>query len=159
MADKMNLKELLIRMIKADIEKQRQSFESARQASIDAPGRMQSRYDTMGIESAWVADGLARAIQEKVLNLKYLETFQWDESPVCVGIGSIVKILSSDSPDPEYFFILPVLSGYELCENGLTVTTLSPETPLGKVLIGKKAGEKIPVTFPIHRIITIEELI
>ncbi|GAB61726.1 MAG: hypothetical protein DWB56_00640 [Candidatus Jettenia sp.] len=159
MVDKTNLKEQFIRMVKTDIEKQRQSFESARQASIDAPGKMQSRYDTMGIESAWVADGLGRALREKELNLKYLETFQWTEFRICVGIGSIVKILSSDTPDPEYFFVLPVLSGYELCENDMTITTLSPETPLGKVLLGKKTGEKIPVNFPTHRTITIEELI
>ncbi len=157
--NKTHLKERLITMIKADIEKQRQSFGSARQASIDAPGRMQSRYDTTGIESAWVADGLARALREKESNLRCLESFHWSESTTYVSIGSVVKILSSDSPAPEYFFVVPVLSGYEFFENGLTITTLSPETPLGSVLVGKKGGEKIEVNFPTRRTITVEELI
>lgn len=159
MVNKTHLKERLITMIKADIEKQLQSFESARQASIDAPGRMQSRYDTTGIESAWVADGLARALREKESNLKCLEAFHWTESNTYVSIGSIVKILSSDSPAPEYFFVIPVLSGCELYENGLTITTLSPETPLGSALMGKKVREKIEVNFPLRRTITVEELI
>lgn len=159
MVNKTHLKERLITMIKADIEKQRQSFESARQASIDAPGRMQSRYDTTGIESAWVADGLARALREKESNLKCLEAFQYTETATYAKIGSIVKLLPSDSPDHEYFFILPVLSGCELHENGTTITTISQETPLGRALIGKKVGEKIEVNFPMRRIITVEELI
>ena len=62
--DKIHLIEKLTTMLKASIEGQQKSFESARQASVDAPGRMQSRYDTTGIESAWVADGLAMALRE-----------------------------------------------------------------------------------------------
>jgi transcription elongation GreA/GreB family factor len=157
--DKIHLIEKLTTMLKASIEGQQKSFESARQASVDAPGRMQSRYDTTGIESAWVADGLARALREKESNLKCIEAFRYPESAAYAKIGSIVKILSSDSPDYEYFFILPVLSGCELHENGTTITTISPETPLGRALIGKKAGEIIEVNFPMRRTITVKELI
>lgn len=149
----------LITMLRTSIEEQKKSFESARQTSIDSAGRMQSRYDTMGIESAWVADGLARALREKESNLKCLEAFEGTESADYARTGSIVKILSSDSPDHEYFFILPVMSGCELCENGTTITTLSPETPLGRALIGKETGEQIEVNFPVRRTVTIEELI
>jgi len=42
----------LIDIVKKNIETQKMSFEFARQTSLDAPNRMQSRYDTMGIESA-----------------------------------------------------------------------------------------------------------
>ncbi|MCF6147514.1 MAG: GreA/GreB family elongation factor [Candidatus Kuenenia sp.] len=156
--NKIHFIEKLITMLKASIEEQKKSFESARQASIDSAGRMQSRYDTMGIESAWVADGLARALHEKESNLRYLETFHCTEPATYARVGSIVKTTSSDSPDHEYFFILPVMSGCELCENGTVITTLSPETPLGRALIGKEAGEKIEVNFPVRRTITIEEL-
>lgn len=159
MLNKINLKEQLITTIRADIEKHQKSFESVKQASIDAPGRMQSRYDTMGIESAWMADGLAKNLIEKEKNLIHLETCHFTDTAKCIGVGSIVGISSSDSPIPEYFFLLPVFSGYELQEKDLTITTLTPETPLGKVLIGRQAGEKIVVNFPLRRTITVEILI
>lgn len=157
--NKKNLIELLITTIKADIEKQRKAFESARHTSIDAPGRMQSRYDTMGVESAWVADGLAKALNEKESYIKRLETFQFGVSSDRICVGSIVGILSSESSIIEYFFILPVASGYKLQEKDITITTLTPATPLGKTLIGKQVGEEIEIHFPKPRTIIIEELI
>ena len=159
MINKTTLKEQLIAIIKADIEKHRKSFESAKQASIDAPGRMQSRYDTMGIESAWVADGLAKTLVEKEKNLMHLEACHFADTAGCICLGSIVALSSSDSPTLEYFFLLPIFSGYELEERNITITTLTPETPLGKVLIGKQRGEKREVNFPCRRTITVEVLI
>lgn len=159
MINKKNVLEQLIVVIKTDIEKLRKSFESAKQASIDSPGRMQSRYDTMGIESAWVADGLAKSLNEKESNLTSLENFKFIESSERVCLGSILGISSSDSPTLEYFFILPVFGGYELQEKDITITTITPETPFGKVLIGGQIGKKIEISFPTRRTITIEKLI
>ena len=157
--DKNKIIERLIAKIKADIEKQKKSYKAAKHASIDSPGRMQSRYDTMGVESAWVADGLAKALDEKKSYVARLETFPFNESSDRICLGSIVGISSNESPALEYFFILPVASGYELQENDLKITTLTPETPLGKILIGKEVGEEIEIHFPEIRTIIIKKLI
>jgi len=159
MIDKKNLIKQLIALIDNDINNQRKAFEIARQTTIDVPGRMQSRYDTMAIESAWVADGLAKALNEKEMSKARLLTLKLDESfKNNVRIGSIVEISSSDTSKLEYFFILPVASGYSLIEKDKKMTTLTPTTPLGKVLIGKEVGDEIEVNFPTKRLICIEKL-
>ena len=158
MLDKQELLTQLIAQIKDDIDKQRKSFEFARNTSVDAPGRMQSRYDTMGVESAWVADGLAKALNEKEMYISRLANFQFGEVADNVCLGSIIGISSEGASLLEYYFILPVASGYKLQVGDTTIVTLTPATPLGKTLIGKQVGDEIDVNFPKQRTITIEEL-
>lgn len=157
--NKKALLDQLIDILKKNIEIQRKSFESARQTSLEAPGRMQSRYDTMGIESAWVADGLAKSLIEKEKSVTQLESFKFGDTVNRVCLGSVVGISSGESLSKEYFFILPTASGYQLCENVITITTLTPTTPVGKALIGKQIGEDIEIQIPRHRTIVIEDLI
>lgn len=159
MFDKKNLLTQLISLIQDDIEKQRKSFEFARNTSIDAPGRMQSRYDTMGVESAWVADGLAKALNEKEMYIARLQTFQFNELSNNICLGSIIVISDGESSSLEYYFILPVASGYKLKERDITLTTITPLTPIGKVLIGKQVGEEIKIQFPKPRTIVIKEVV
>lgn len=158
MINKTSLLSELIDLIRSDIAEQRKSFDFARQTSIDAPGRMQSRYDTMGVEAAWVADGLAKSLNEKEMHIVRLQKIQINESPKNVCIGSIVVISSDDSSPQEHYFILPVASGYKLQAENLSITTLTPLTPLGKVLVGKEVGDEIEVKFPKPRSVVIEQI-
>jgi|GEM_PF-2044655 hypothetical protein len=159
MIDKKSLLQQLISLIQADIEKQKKSFARAKRESADAPGRMQSRYDTMGIESAWVADGLAKALNEKELSLRRLQTFMFSNSTPDVRLGSIVVVSSLDSSALEYYFILPTASGYKLQDQGSTIVTLTPITPLGKLLIGRRVNDDFDVQFPKPRTLVIEEIL
>jgi len=159
MFDKKNLLTQLISLIQADIEKQRKSFEFNRRASIDAPGRMQSRYDTMGIESAWVADGLAKALNEKEKCIDRLLTFKFNEFYTKVCLGSIVVVSDYESSSIEYYFVVPVASGYKLREKDITLITITPSSPLGKALMGRQAGEEVEIQFPKSRTIVIKEVL
>ena len=158
MIDKKELLSCLILLIKDDIEKQRRSYESARNASIDAPGRMQSRYDTIGVESAWVADGLAKALNEKEMFINRLANFRLDEVGDKVSLGSIIGISTEGTSLLEYYFMLPVAGGYKLQVGDKTIITLTPITPLGKTLIGKQVGDEIDIKFPKERTIVIDEV-
>lgn len=50
--DKFRAFELLIVNLEEKIARIRQGYECARRTSVEAPGRMHSRYDTMGIRLA-----------------------------------------------------------------------------------------------------------
>jgi hypothetical protein len=159
MIDKLELLNRLILLIKNDIEKQTASFEYARRASMDAPGRMQSRHDTTGVESAWVADGLAKTLNEKEQHITRLTDFHFSEAGDNVHLGSIVSISTGDSSMLEHYFILPIAGGYKLQIQDVTIVTLTTATPMGKALIGKQIGDVIEMKFPIERTILIEELV
>lgn len=158
MFDKKNLITQLICLIQADIASQKTSFEFVRQTSIDAPGRMQSRYDTMGVEAAWVADGLSKSLNEKEMYIVHLQKLQFNESSKHVCGGSIVAISSDDFSSLEYYFILPVASGYKLQTNDFTIVTLTSLTPMGKALMGREVGEEIKIKFPKSRSVVIERI-
>ncbi len=141
MLNKANLLLQLIEKLKTDLENQQKSFESARQASIEAPGRMESRYDTMGIESAWVADGLSKSLDEKKSFIARLEAFRFNDPTDCVSVGSIVVLSSASSPTLEYFFILPVASGYKLREDKETIVTITKQSFVNESMDSLTNGE------------------
>jgi transcription elongation GreA/GreB family factor len=46
-----------------------------------------------------------------------------------------------------------------LKEKDITLNTITPLTPIGKVLIGKQVGEEIEIRFPKPRTIVIKEVL
>ena len=65
-----------------------------------------------------------------------------------IGLGAIVEIEDCESGEGRTFFIAPVGAGTQLTGPGgdghLSVVT--PASPIGRAVIGKKAGESVDVT-------------
>src|SRR5437588_11599445 len=101
----------IVTRLETEIKKLRESFEEAKLTSIEAPGRMQSRYDTMGVEAAWVADGLAKSIEEKAEGTYRLKNVRLPDSPERVSIGCIVGIGPEGSAIENLYFFLTACGG------------------------------------------------
>jgi len=138
---------MLIEQISLEIDAQKKSLDSARMLSIESPGRMQSRYDSTAIESAWVADGLSRALAEKRRNIELLFNLRMVKICDRIVISSVVTLEIEDkvTPSIKSYFIVPVASGYKLETDERVVFTLTPEAPLGRALLEKKVGDEVIV--------------
>ena len=158
MINKKSLLNQLISIIKDEIHSHEKSFKAAKNAAIESPHRMQSRYDTMAIESAWVADGFAKALIEKQLSLQQLENLQIKEKIERVCLGCVVGVSFNETSNIEYFFIVPVASSNKIYHNNRLITTLTPATPLGRALIGKEIGDTSKISITQNRAFTIAEL-
>jgi len=147
--NKIYLVEHLIAAMRAEISELRRSFEQARETTVTAPCRMQSRFDTKGVEAAWVADGLARALKEKDRQIAELERFRPDNGNGKVAIGSVVELLHAEGGGREIYFIVPAGGGREIESCRLVIKTVTSTAPLGNAMIGKKDGEEVVI--PIER--------
>ena len=144
--DKEALLAEIIRQLEDEIKKLRESFEEAKLTSIEAPGRMQSRYDTMGVEAAWVADGLAKSLEEKVEGVYRLKNFKLPENPEKVSLGCIVGIGREDAGVENLYFILPACGGMNMViDNNAIVQTVMPQAPVARALIGKSLEDEVLV--------------
>jgi hypothetical protein len=136
----------IIRKLEAEIKKLRESFEEAKLTSIEAPGRMQSRYDTMGVEAAWVADGLAKSLEEKVEGTYKLKNFTLPENPEKVSLGCVVGIGPEDGGVVNLYFILPACGGISITvDNNMIIQTVMPQAPVARALIGKSLDDEVIV--------------
>jgi hypothetical protein len=134
----------IIHKLEAEVKQLRESFEEAKLTSIEAPGRMQSRYDTMGVEAAWVADGLAKSIEEKVEGVYKLKNFRMPEDPERVSIGCLVGIGPENGDIESVFWILPACGGISIpIDDNLTLQTVMPQAPVARALIGKSLDDEV----------------
>ncbi|MCU1265693.1 MAG: hypothetical protein JWM21_2011 [Acidobacteria bacterium] len=145
--DKTALLEGIIRTLEEEIKTLRASFDEAKLTSIEAPGRMQSRYDTMGVEAAWVADGLAKSIEEKAEGTYRLKNVRLPDSPERVSIGCIVGIGPEGSAIENLYFILPACGGMSIPidNSNLTLQTVMLQAPVARALIGKSLDDEVNV--------------
>ncbi|MBP9771546.1 MAG: hypothetical protein KBD16_01325 [Candidatus Pacebacteria bacterium] len=118
----------------------------------EAPGAMESHSDTDKNLYGRQAGGQQEAIGAMEIEYTLMETLVFPESAVA-GVGSLVT--TKDEKGESRYFILPGGGGIKLRENDVEVIVVTPSTPLGLILLGKKAGEVVAVG---SRILTIVEI-
>ncbi len=151
-------KQLLQKLIEKMEEKEKETsaqIERNRQAAIESPGRMQSRYDSMKQELSYLVDSLYKRLgdlKKEILNLK---KFSADETSFSkVGLGTIVEVESNK--EKKVFFMLPAGAGETVQDKELgEITILTFASPLGKSLFGKVEDEEITITAKKYLIIKI----
>ena len=143
--DKRRLLGAVIQAVKEEIESLKVAYKHARETSIVSPTRMQSRYDTMGVEAAWKADTLARSIKEKAQALEYLERVPLSSGPLRAAVGTVVAIGPDGGQVREFYFILPAGGGQRihLADGTPEVVTITFQAPLAQNLVGRRVGDAI----------------
>ena len=144
--DKTKILEYVIRETESEIDKLKAELAHAKHAKLEAPGRMQSRYDTMGIEAGWMADSLAKALGEKSAALIALQKFSLPTTPPRVAPGAIVGLGPRGGAVEDYYFILPAAGGasYKVQDSQLEVAVITPQAPIARSILGKTVGAEVP---------------
>lgn len=136
------------RIVTAILEKLRAEFDTrhatskkARATGNDPETKAEGKYDTRSTEENYLADGLAKqafaAMQAAAIFEKFpLRDFGSDEP---IDTGALVELEFPGARD--WFFIGPAAGGMEVELDGKTITVITPASPLGGQLIGRKAGE------------------
>lgn len=148
---KRQLVDALVREIEESIERLKVSFESTRQAAIQAPGRMQSRYDTTKEEQSKVADGIGMQILKHEAALASVRSFSrsGEQTGDVVTTGSLVLVKSA--VEEVYFLIVPSGAGRTVVVEDKEITSISPEAPIAAALLGHRSGDQVIFTIGTER--------
>jgi len=108
--------------------------------------KAENKYDTRGLEAAYLAGGQARQAKEILDSIKVYESLivKAFASGDPVDLTALVK-LETDGAQSMYF-IGPRSGGLEIMSGRNEVTVITPQSPLGQTLIGKKSGERWTTT-------------
>ena len=103
--------------------------------------------DTRGIEAGYLAKGqsvraaeIKRALRE--LQALPVRAFTKDEPVIA---GALVVTKDTDSQARAQVFIAPAGGGIKLVIAGVSVQVVTPSSPLGDALMGKRAGDQVNV--------------
>ena len=116
----------------------RASHEEATHESSKAEGK----YDTRGLEAAYLAGGQARQAKEIVDSIKVYEALVTRDflpgDPV--DLTALVELKVDGAPAT--YFIGPKNGGLEFTVRRKEIMVITPQSPLGQNLMGRKAGER-----------------
>ena len=136
----------LVRKIVAALSENLEVLEKAARAShaeaTHESSKAESKYDTRGLEAAYLAGGHARQAKEILDSMKIYESltmknFAADEP---IDVTAVVE-LEADGIQSSYF-IGPRNGGLEIKVEQKEVTVITPQSPLGRNIIGKRAGHR-----------------
>jgi len=117
---------------------------TAHAASIHEENIPDNKYDTLGLEASYVAQGQANRAQEIKLALetfKQLTLQSFDEDSE-IRLTALV-MLRADDGSVKHVFIGPREGGLKVIDQDCEIMVITPGSPLGKSLIGKRCGDRI----------------
>ncbi len=141
---KMN-KAKLTKQIAASLRESLVILENAARAShaeaTHESSKAENKYDTRGLEAAYLAGGQARQVKEIMASIELYESLATrafvPNEPV--DLTALVE-LSADGVSSLYF-IGPKNGGLDIKHERNEITVITPSSPLGRSLMDKTAGE------------------
>jgi hypothetical protein len=132
---KQTILDAVIQALEKELERQtRANVQSNAGAAFSAAGAEKQR-DTTGFEAAFLAKGYANHVQELQHQLDELKAMPIEDfTGQEIDIGAVVEVELEGAAD--LYMLLNCGGGTEVTVEGRTVTVITPESPLGKSLMG-----------------------
>jgi transcription elongation GreA/GreB family factor len=144
--DKKLLVSLIINNVKEELSQAINAANEAHAAAVDDQSVAETQYDTLAIEASYLAEGQSRRVkilQDALFSYKALALLTFDENKP-IALSALVQ-LNSDKNKQHWFFIGPAAGGFRCQINEQLITVVTPDSPIGKVLIGEYIDETISV--------------
>ena len=132
---KQTILDAVILALEKELERQaRANIQSNAGAAFSAAGAEKQR-DTTGIEAAYLARGYANHVQELTRQIDELKALKIEDfSGQEIDVGAVVEVDLGGEAD--LYMLLNCGGGTEVAVDGQAVTVITPESPLGAVLMG-----------------------
>lgn len=143
----MNKRDLLARII-AKLNAELQALTTAALAThaeaTDEENKAEDKYDTRGLEASYLAHGQSKAAEEAaqaVAQFSALPVREFNPGEP-ISLGALVRL---DHRGTYYYFMGPRAGGTEVDLAGQVVLVITPQSPLGRQLLGRKQGDRLPL--------------
>jgi len=143
-------KELLHKKILSALNTLRQNaIEAAMQAYKTATHEeniADNKYDTLGLEASYLAQGQANRVAECEASLTAFSKLNITHftQQSAISLGALIYLMD-DQGSQQILFLAPVSGGLKINYGELKITIITPSAPLGKKLIGCYVDDEIEV--------------
>ena len=141
MIDKTQVLAALVAKLQAELSLLTKAAHMAKDEATNEESRAESKWDTRGQEAAYLAEGQAKIATELVEAINLIRDLDITPAPEFGGIrpGSLFAL---DQPDGEFWALMaPKAGGTDFSFKGRDYTVVTPASPLGREVLGKRVGE------------------
>ncbi|RTL39455.1 MAG: transcription elongation factor GreAB [Burkholderiales bacterium] len=151
--DKRWLQQQVLDRLAADLQQTEQAALTAHETATHEENIAENKYDTLGLEAAYLATGQARRAQAMRQALA-----QWQQFRPCpydagqgIQLGARVCLVDDDDRR-QWVFLGPAGGSMKLACGDQAVQVISADAPLGQALLGKCVGDDVSVEVPPQRL-------
>jgi transcription elongation GreA/GreB family factor len=144
--DKSVLQQQVLEQLAADLLHAEEAVRAAHEAATHEENIAENKYDTLGLEAAYLATGQARraeAIRHAMSMWRQFRPTPYDASKG-IQLGALVCLVDSDEKQQQVF-LGPDGGSMKLVSEAQIVQVISSEAPLGKALLGRREGDEVSI--------------
>ena len=143
MKHKAALIQKIIASLDAELALLAKSARAAHEEATHEQSRAENKYDTRGLEASYLARGQSRQAAETLQARAEYEalTPRAFGPEAAIDLGAVVEL---EGPGGSaLYFIGPRAGGTEILHQKKTLLVMTPQSPLGRALCGRKQGERL----------------
>ena len=109
--------------------------------------KAENKYDTRGLEASYLARGQSKQAAEleaAIAEYEKLGVRKFAEGDA-IAVGALVEL--AHGGENSYYFLGPRAGGTEVVHDRKEILVITPQSPLGEQLMGKKTGDQPPLNF------------
>ncbi len=144
--DKFLLLQQVMERLGEDLLQAEQAVRAAHEAATHEENSAENRYDTLGLEAAYLATGQARraeAIRQAMAHWRQFRPIPYDASQG-IQLGALVCLVGSDDKQ-HLLFLGPDGGSMKLVSGAQLVQVISSEAPLGRAMLGQREGDEVSI--------------
>jgi transcription elongation GreA/GreB family factor len=109
--------------------------------------KAESKYDTRGLEASYLARGQSKQAAEIEAAIAEFEKLPAKKFTAAepIGLGALVELETGG--ENLFYFIGPRAGGTEILHEKKEILVITPQSPLGEQLLGKKQGDEPQLVF------------
>lgn len=138
--NKTKILKAVVHALEEELRVQLKGQEMAAEGATHTEAKAESKWDTCGLEQSYLARGLAKQFEALSAGVLELRCFRpLDFSGKAIAVGALVETETDGYKD--VFFLLECGGGTEVVVDGRDITVITPGSPVGAALLGKRAGD------------------
>ena len=143
MMAKTEIRALILERLRAELDLLTRAALATHEEATHEENKAEDKYDTRGLEASYLAHGQSRAAEEAADAVAQFQSLALrDFLPgEAIALGALVRL-----DDGARYFIGPKSGGTEVESGGGTIMVITPSSPLGRQLVGRRQGDKIALT-------------
>lgn len=145
----MNKNQLIQNLIELTKQNLRSAYDAAQSTydiATNEESKAENKYDTRGLEASYLAGAQAERVADIKATLASYENLKVREFKEDSKIALTALIEISSSGKNLLVLLMPKGGGQNISFENLQVQVITPQSPLGKSLIGKEIGDVIQIS-------------
>ena len=140
--NKKSILDQITEQTKEQLEHSTREALNLKEAATNEESKAENKYDTRGLEASYMAQAQSLRVSELKKDHFNLLKMALPDTPTKAVLGSIIELLTVDSEEKTFYFLLPVGGYSHTTDDSILVKSVSITSPLGTKLIGKEVGDE-----------------